>query len=246
MPRMATGTEQRNAQIRVLGRTCRVPAFARFVGAKRLASGGRRVAIVAMAPAQLAGTVAANDEPASKIWSFDEWRDSRADELERLFHLYNGKKCAERGVVVVMAMPRRVYRSMQYIMPSRLSQKAEEFWPGEEPVPMRGSKDVRRWIRDRRWNVRDGYLFELQARYLKLHKITALTRSEKLAVLRPLKLRIKERLGVEGNKFLNEAEYCPSWSGEALIDGEFVELSPLARLFCELAESFTSQDEVSA
>jgi hypothetical protein len=129
-----------------------------------------------------------------------------------------------------MLAPTSVYKRMRQVMPITFG-SGEHFWPGEEPMPMLGSRRIRRWLRDRRYSIKDGYLFDLRDRYFRRYKTTAVG-DEFDAVWESVSHRIGQRWHVEGRKFFERtwARTC-----EALIDGEVVELRDAACVLAYLA-----------
>jgi len=133
--------------------------------------------------------------------------------------------------VVEMIVPARCYSHDLVTHALRYSGPDEAFWPGDEPIVMRGSRHARRWIHDRRYSVRDGYLYDLRDRYLRRFKPTAIGRNEMRAVWRVLTNRITDRWHMEGRKF----EEMP-WHGYGLIDGELICLRPESSFLARLAD----------
>lgn len=133
-----------------------------------------------------------------------------------------------------MVVPEGVYKRPMPIRP--LSDEA--FWSGEAPVPMRGSFHVRRWIHDRRYNIRDGYLFDLRKRYLQRFKVTAVAGREVRDVWHALNVRIGERRGVEGRKFYDGLQPY-----EMLLDGKVTTMSEGALLLAAVADALEEVGE---
>jgi hypothetical protein len=98
-------------------------------------------------------------------------------------------------------------------------------------MPMPGSRNVRRWLHDRRHSIKDGYLFDLRDRYFRRYKTTAVG-DEFDAVWKSVSHRIGQRWFVEGRKFFERrmARTCG-----ALVDGRAVEMRDAACVLAYLA-----------
>ena len=221
-----------SARVLVARRGVKVPAFVRAKSAPWRTNAGKSGAVFAVRQKSLAGCVAANDNPNGEIWDFERWL--RDGDPERHFHCVGDKspKAIKNGVIVVMAVPYRCYLHMPYPPLGRL-EDTEKFWPHEFPVVMRGSRNMRRWLHDRRYTVKDGYLFDLLERYLRRYRPTVIgSRSAREYVL-TVKRRIAERWHVEGRTFFNTDCH---YERRSLIDGKQVSLTGIAVVFAELAD----------
>jgi hypothetical protein len=111
----------------------------------------------------------------------------------------------------------------------------DPFWPGEEPVPMMGSRTVRKFFRDRAYRLADGYMFEMRDRYLRRYKPTVIGAKALDAFWQRLTERIRRDYGQEGRTFGGGVR--TGWSRQLLIDGELREFkSNAALLLSEIAD----------
>jgi len=125
-----------------------------------------------------------------------------------------------------MLVPESTYRH-RYSRPWAL----EPFWEGEAPIPMRGSRRVRRWLHDRRYSVRDGYLFDLRDRYLQRFKPTAISSKGAAALWNGLNQRITALWQEQGRSF---SKYLDP--GYGIADGKVVLVDEGALLLADLAD----------
>lgn len=133
--------------------------------------------------------------------------------------------------MIEMVAPARCYSEGLMTHRLRFCGRDEVFWPGDEPIVMRGSRHARRWIRDMSCSLRDGYLYALRERYLRRFKVTAVGRNEIRVVWGALTQRITDRWHMEGRKF----DEMPS-HGDALIDGRLTCLHPASVFLARLAD----------
>lgn len=130
-----------------------------------------------------------------------------------------------------MVVPESVYGGH----PSqRLADPSVQFWPGERPVVMRGSRDFRRWLHDRRYSIADGYQFDLRERWLRVHRITATSEAQVRAVWSSVTERIAKRYPCRGRKFVERPGN--GWSYTVILDGKVCELSSGAEALMRVAD----------
>ena len=136
----------------------------------------------------------------------------------------------------MMVVPSRTYKRLRPFDILRLNLEREEFWPGEEPVYMRGCKMRRKWDHDARYTNRDGYLFDLRDRWLRRFKPTAVSSEQIRKLYGDLNHRILARYHMEGRRFTESL-----WRNYAVVDGKEVFVSDLASVFIQLAKQLSDE-----
>lgn len=116
----------------------------------------------------------------------------------------------------------------------RLTDLSVQFWPGDRPVVMRGSREHRKWLHDRRYQIADGYQFDLRERWLRLHRITVTSEAEVRAVWNSITERIAKRYPCRGRKFGDGPG--DRWSYSVILVGEVRQLHPGAEALMRVAD----------